>query len=88
MVRTFAFTALIAASLLGAAPGLGQAAEPGQVLVNRTPDQTQVYGGSNNVVGGTQRNADGTRSYLAQPGRARNTANPIDALNSNLHQSW
>ena len=86
MVRTFAFTALIATSLLGAA--VAQAAEPGQVLVNRSPDQTQVYGGSNNIVGGGQRNEDGSRSYLAQPGRARNTANPIDALNNNLHQSW
>ena len=84
MIRIIAFTALIATSLLGAA----QAAEPGQVLVNRTPDQTQIYGGSNNVVGGMQRNQDGTRSYLTQQGRARNTANPIDALNNNLHQSW
>ncbi len=88
MVRNFAFTALITASLIGAAAQGANAAEPGQVLVNRSPDQTQVYGGSNNVVGGIQRNADGSREYLAQPGRARNTANPIDALNNNLHQSW
>ena len=85
MVRNIVFTALIATSLFGAA---ASAAEPGQVLVNRTPDQTQVYGSSNNIVGGTQRNPDGSRDYLAQPGRARNTANPIDALNNNLHQSW
>jgi len=83
MIRIFAFTALIATSLLGAA----QAAEPGRVLVNRSPDQTQVYGGSNNVVGGMQRNQDGSRSYLTQP-RARDAANPIDVLNNNLHQSW
>jgi hypothetical protein len=85
MVRTIAFTALITASLLGA---VAQAAEPGQVLVNRAPDQPQVYGGSNNIVGGVRRNEDGSRSYLSQAGRARDTANPIDALNNNLHQSW
>jgi hypothetical protein len=85
MIRHFAFIALIATSLLGTA---AQAAEPGQVLVNRTPEQTRVYGGSSNIVGGMQRNEDGSRSYLSQPSRARNTANPIDALNNNLHQSW
>jgi hypothetical protein len=89
MIRSFAFTALITAGLLGAAaPGVAQAAEPGQVLVNRTPDQTRVYGGSSNVVGGMQRNEDGSRSYLSQPGRARNAINPTDVLNNNLHQSW
>ncbi len=84
MIRTIAFTALIATSVMGAA----QAADPGQVLVNRTPDQTQVYGGSSNIVGGTHQNADGSRDYLAQPGRSRNTANPINALNNNLPESW
>lgn len=83
MFRYIASTALIAASLLGTA---AQAAEPGQVLVNRGTEQAQPYGRSDNVVGGARRNADGSVTYMHQTGRG--PVDPIDQASNNLHQAW